>query len=177
MGIAKTVNVRADLLGPNLAWQDQNNDIITPDPDLKWRILQGIELQGFQTGTPDPSEKTTVSFFPYGRGLYSQGELVQEFEKNMATGNYYRLIGLKELKGKGKGGRESACGKYSTPQALGWFDEEEDDKYVCLEKDMLQNFEYILQACPPKFMFANFPYEVPSKIVNNKKKWKRRIDL
>ena len=42
---------------------------------------------------------------------------------------------------------------------------------------MLQNFEYILQPCPPRCMFVNTPYELPMKVVHNKKKWKRRSDL
>lgn len=176
MGISTTVNVRADLVGPKIAWQDHKGEIIQPDPVLKWRILQGIELQGFQTGTPHPLESSIISLFPYGRGLYSIGNLVQEYDSNV-PGKYYRIIGLNELKGKGKGGRETSVDKYATPGSLGYFDEEEDGKYVCLEKDMLKNFEYILQPCPQKFLMANQPYEVPLKVVHNKKKWKRRTDL
>ena len=179
LGIATPVNVRADLVGPNLSWQDRKNNVINPDPTLKWRVLQGIELQRFQTGVPHPFERTMVSFFPYGKGLYHEGNLVQEYEANSKpTGKFYRIIGLNELKGKGKGGRDvSAFDKYSTPMALGWFDEDDDGKYICLEKDKLKNFEYVLQPCPPRFMFTTEPYEVAFQTVNNKKKWKRRIDL
>jgi len=178
MGIATKINVRADLLGPNLPWIDHNNNTVQPDRDLKYRILQGIELQGFQTGIPNVQENNYIHPYPYGRGLYCNGDLVEEYESNLPTGKYYRIVDLIELKGKGKGGREaSTFGKYSTPMALGWFDEDEDGKYICLEKDMLMNFEYVLCPCPQKFMLSNFPYELAFKVVNNKKKWKRRSDL
>ena len=109
IGVGTTLNIRADLVGPNLDWQDHSGKVHQPDRSLKWRILQGIELQGFQTGIPDPLERMIVSLFPYGKGLYHSGNLVQEYEANSPTGKFYRIVGLNELKGKGKGGRDKSA--------------------------------------------------------------------
>ena len=164
MGRSKCVEVRADLVGPGLAWLDRSDKIQQPDKNLNWRILQGLEYMNFQNGSNDPI--CTIYPFAYGNGIYIAGELVQEYARGVATGRFYRIKEVIYPPGSVVKGDE--VDSIPTPFAVPGGDE-----YVCMSKKRLKSFTYILQPIPPKCPFLGSPYEISESEVN--KNWLVKI--
>ena len=145
---------------------DKSQTTHQPDPKQPYKILQGTELPEFLGESSMMgmfSGMSMVSFFPYGHGIYIPGEIVQKYDNDLRpTGVYYRIVSSRKLDDKEI---EVNNEKHTTPALTLSGDDEEDPKYLGLNKSDLHSFEYSLQRVVPKLMYVDQPYEVSAASV------------